>query len=120
MTWRDPWPIILLGVWLALIALGLSGCVTRAELRAALWLNNGLPADRCGPSQAESPEPDLWLYGFYRKLNDEACHDLGKPPGCIEFVPFCDPRSKDWSSMYKDDLNKILDQLIPKRGKGSL
>ena len=78
--------------------LALSGCISRGQVRATVWLNNGLPDGIC------DREPVLWDYGFYRKLKD----------GKFEFMSFCDPRAKDWVSIYKDDFERILDGLLPK------
>lgn len=60
----------------------------------------------CGVSKAESKNPELWDYGFYRKLND----------GTFEFMPYCNPIARDYISMTKEDFKKILDSTIP-RGK---
>ena len=79
---------------LLLCMIVLSGCLTRAKIDAAIWLNNGLPADLC------EKEPELKDYGFYRKLDS----------GQLEFVAFCDPRAREWLSMHKDDFNKLMDE----------
>jgi len=72
--------------------------VTREQVDAAVWLNNGLPSDLC------DKEPRLKDYGFYRKLD----------AGGYEFKPFCDADAKDWVSVQRDQYNNVMDQLLPK------
>lgn len=86
-----------------LLLAGLSGCVEREQLEAALWLNNGMDAALCGPSKEDSPHPELWDYGFYRKLNS----------GKIEFIAYCSPIARKWISIYKRDFNLVMDGLLP-------
>jgi len=74
-----------------------SGCITRAEIKASLWLNNGIPEEVC------SREPSLRDHGFYRRLND----------GKLEFISFCSPDASRWISIYDADLEKILDETLP-------
>lgn len=76
------------------MATAFSGCIDRDQIEASIWLNNGLPQDLC------DQEPELHDYGFYRKLND----------GSLEFVSFCDPKSKEWLSMHSDDFNRLMDE----------
>jgi hypothetical protein len=78
-------------------------CITRQEVRAYTWLNNGLPADLC------EREPRLQDHGFYRRLND----------GRLEFISFCQPNAKDWIGIHRQDFEDVLDKLLPeKRRKG--
>jgi hypothetical protein len=77
------------------------GCISRSEIRAAIWLHNGLPADVC------EREPVLKDHGFYRRL------DGGK----FEFISFCDPESKHWLSMYDRDFENLLDKTLPKEAE---
>lgn len=79
----------------------LSGCMTRSEVKAHIWLNNGMDPELC------AREPVLWNYGFYRKLNN----------GKLEFISFCDPRSRDWQAIHNRDLEEILDKLLPRKKK---
>lgn len=88
---------------LLIFILAMPGCISRKEIEAALWLNNGLPAELCGPNKAESLHPEIWSYGFYRRLNN----------GKYEFVPFCSPHAREWVSMHKDDFKRILDSTVP-------
>ena len=81
------------------IAALMSGCVTRGEIEAAIWLNNGVPKEVC------DREPILRDHGFYRRLND----------GKLEFVSFCDPQAVDWLSMHKTDYVRLLDATLPKK-----
>ena len=89
----------------------LLGCPSKKEIRAAIWKHNGLPIELClahkdqctsDPTFCESKQ-NVWQHGFYRKLND----------GSYEFISFCDPRSKEWLAMWKDDLERILDATLP-------
>jgi hypothetical protein len=77
----------------------LSGCITRGQVKASTWLNNGLPEDLC------VSEPRLRDYGFYRRLND----------GRLEFMAFCNPQSVHWLSFFDQDLNTLVDKLLPER-----
>lgn len=82
----------------AILALSLlmtsQACVTRREIQAAIWLNNSpIPKEFC------ERDPDLKLYGFYRRL------DSGK----LEFMPFCNSKAREWVSMHKDDFNRLMD-----------
>lgn len=71
------------------------GCVNRTQIRANLWLNNGLPADLC------ASEPRLKDYGFYRRLKD----------GGFEFIPFCDAAlTPHMLAIVDTDLDALLDQ----------
>lgn len=88
---------------LLLATITLSGCVTRGQIEAAIWMNNGLDPALCGPSKAESKYPELWDYGHYRRLNS----------GKFEFMPYCDPRSKKWLSMYERDFQRVMDGQVP-------
>jgi hypothetical protein len=66
--------------------------VTRKKIERYIWLNNfPLPKEIC--------EIDS-RYGFYRVLNN----------GKFEFVSACDPRAKQWVSMNKDDLKRLLNE----------
>lgn len=79
--------------------LAFSGCkVTRPEVEAYIYLNNGVPADVC------EREPALKDHGFYRRLND----------GRLEFISFCDPEAQNWVSMFKLDYERLLDKAFPK------
>lgn len=73
--------------------------MSRQQVEATAWLNNGFSPLICGANADANPE--AWLYGFYRRL------DSGK----LEFVPFCDQQSKRWISIRDDDFKKILDGL---------
>lgn len=90
---------LLFGFIIAGILLLATGCVTRGEIEAAVWLNNGVPQDVC------DREPVLKDHGFYRRLND----------GKLEFISFCDPTATDWLSMHKTDYARILDATLPKK-----
>jgi hypothetical protein len=69
--------------------------VSRKEIRAAIWLNNGpIPKEIC------EREPEVAWYGFYRRLNN----------GKLEFVSFCNPDSKEWLAMHKDDFAELINR----------
>ncbi len=88
---------ILIGIFLAI---SLTGCLSRKEIQASIWLNNApIPVELC------EEKPELKQYGFYRRLND----------GKLEFISFCDPSAHKWLAMYETDFNRILDELIPRR-----
>lgn len=71
-----------------------------------MWLNNGLPEDLCGPSAELSPQPRLWQYGFYRKLES----------GKYELVPFCmNKSSQKMIGIVDYQFNYFLDTLLPER-----
>lgn len=76
--------------------LSLNSCVTKKEIQAAIWLNNGpLPESIC------ESIPEIKLYGFYRKLDN----------GKYEFLSYCSQISPEMISMTADDMNKFLDEL---------
>lgn len=92
------WVSFFIFMFIVALLLGfLTGCVTRPEIKAAFWMNNGLPADLC------ASELRLKDYGFYRKLNT----------GKLEFMPFCNPDVKHFVAIIDSDLEKILDKLLP-------
>lgn len=116
----NPWKFIskyfwdLLFVALSIILIvSLSGCITRKEIEANIWLNNGLDVSLCGQSKATSKHPELWDYGVYRKL------DSGK----FELVPYCardemgKPYITDFVSVHKEDLRRILDATLPENSE---
>lgn len=81
---------------LVFTSLIVTGCITRGQIDASAWLNNGLPAELC------QSDPRLMDYGFYRKLNT----------GHFEFIPFCDPLALHMTAFHDQDLEKILDGLL--------
>jgi hypothetical protein len=67
--------------------------VTRNQINSYLWLNNSpIPTEIC------EREPLLKDYGLFRRLNN----------GNFEFISICDARMKNFLSMHKDDLARIL------------
>ena len=75
------------------------GCVTREKIEATIWLTNApLPLEYC------EQIPELKMYGFYRKLNNNK----------IEFVSFCKKESRDFVTMPRSEFDEILDQALPK------
>lgn len=80
-----------------------SGCVTRQEVEAVIWLNNF--NDQGGSlNELCANVPELKQRGFYRKL------DLGK----YELVSVCNPIARDFLIVHKDDLARLLDKALPK------
>lgn len=94
----------------ALSACGIQGCITRAEIKATIWDNNGLSPELCEtvkpPELRSDLAKQLWQYGFYRRL------DRGK----FEFMAFCDPKAVHWLAVYDQDFNEILDKTLPEGG----
>lgn len=73
----------------------LSSCVSKKEVKANLWLNNlKVLSEHC------QSMPELKDIGFYRKLDD----------GKYEIVSVCDPIIKDFYSMHKDVLARLLSE----------
>jgi acid phosphatase class B len=68
--------------------------VSRKKIEAAIWLNNFPPKELC------ERNPELHQYGFYRKLNN----------GKLEFVSICKEEAKKYLTMYKDDLDEIMQE----------
>jgi hypothetical protein len=88
------------------------GCLTRQQIQAKAWLNNtGEPMDSLCHST-----PELWNFGFYRRINDKDC-PKGVAPPCYEFLSFCDKRAEHMVAYTEEDIQKILDALLPKKGR---
>lgn len=88
----------------------LSGCPSRKEVDAELWLNTGLPADIC----QKYPElADAGKFGIYRKL------DTGK----YEFISYCTEipdgaggqkvAVQGYTSINTQKLTSFLNDLLP-------
>ena len=99
-------------VTLALLLLTLplqTSCVNRAQIKAEIWLQSGLPADLC------ERVPELKKYGQYREL------DTGK----YEFLGYCtevqDNTGKRYTvvqgyySINGQKFDSIMDELLPKQ-----
>lgn len=80
------------------------GCVTRGEIKAAIWMNNGSDPALCGPSRAESKNPVLWDHGVFRRLNS----------GGFEFLSFCHPAVREYFAISRADLETILNETLPR------
>lgn len=78
----------------------LSGCVSRDEVEATVWLHNRVPSELC------EQHPSLKSYGIYRRLDQ----------GGFEFVSWCDQKSSEWLLLHKDDFKRFLDELLPEGG----
>lgn len=99
---RRPSPTVRVAEWfllgLLLVVLSmLTGCITRGEVRAALWLNDGMAPELC------EKYPELQKRGFYRVLKD----------GREEFLSYCHPEALKMSSIHQQDLERLLDHLRP-------
>jgi len=84
---------------LSLVLLGLApSCISGPKLKAALWLNEPLPAEVCA-------HPLLKEWGAYRKLND----------GRYEITPYCAKEWGDYFAIRRNDLETILRETLPKK-----
>lgn len=84
---------------LALLTTSQSACIHRPQIYANLWNSAPLPVELC------DKYPEIKPYGFYRKLNN----------GKFEVMPYCSPLSENWLAIYKDDLEKLLNEAaVPK------
>ena len=88
-------------LWMLPLLIFLSGCPTRQEIKANMWLNSGLPKELCDKL------PELKAYGMYRKLNN----------GTYELQAYCNPQAQNYFSVHKDTLEKMLDAYLPKGAK---
>ena len=84
----------------------LQACPKRQEIEAEIWINSGIPAQHCTPEVAKR--------GIYRRLNDDACREKGKPPGCAEFISYCTPEVTNYIAFNKDKLRELLDEAFGK------
>jgi hypothetical protein len=73
-------------------------CVSRKRIKAAIWLNTGIPKALC------DERPELYNLGFYRQLNN----------GKWELVSYCSEHAAQYLTIYSKDLEKILDETLPK------
>lgn len=77
----------------------LQGCLTKEKIDAVLWNNTiAIPKELCDQN------PELKKHGIYRKLND----------GKYEFVSWCNENINLYLSVLGDDLNKLIDENLPK------
>lgn len=93
------------------VLLTLNSCVTRGQVRAEVWMQSGIPVHLC------HEQPDLQLYGIYRKLDS----------GMYEFVSYCaetadeagklSPTVQNYIVFNAAKFYAILDQLLPKGRK---
>jgi hypothetical protein len=81
-----------------------ASCPTRPQIEANFWLTDVLPPELC------AKEPLLQEYGFYRKLNN----------GKWEFISYCNPLISNWTSIYKDDLRRILNAFFRNKSPNGL
>lgn len=99
------YPLALMAASCATLFLASCKTPTRAEIDATTWLNNApISADTCARA------PELRDRGFYRRLNDNVCRSLGRPIGCVEFISFCSPASRDMIAIPKKDFERILNE----------
>ena len=75
----------------------LSSCVSKKEVKANLWLNNlHVLSKYC------TDIPELNDIGLYRKIDS--------PEGQFEIVSVCDSNIKNFYSMHKDTLARLLNE----------
>lgn len=89
---------------LVVVLLTLStGCVTRRQIEAAIWINNFYPDEGESISELCINDPRLERYVFYRKLNN----------GKFEVISICDPNAGTMFSMTASDVKEMLDGTLP-------
>lgn len=82
-----------------LSSISLQGCLNRAEVKAEIWLNSGLPKDVC------DAHPELMEFGMYRML------DSGK----FEVLPYCSANAQTYYGINAQKFDAILDELLPEK-----
>lgn len=82
---------------LSFATLCLTSCLGREEIEATVWLNN-FPI----PGSMIEKMPEICDRGFYRKLST----------GKIEFISSCKRTAKDMRAIHKDDLKRIMDNIV--------
>jgi hypothetical protein len=95
-------------ILLVLAFITLTGCPKRAEVRAEMWLQSGLPADLCAKN------PEIRQYGMYRRLNDDVCEKAGKKIPCYELQRYCNAEAKKYLAIEEQRFNDLLDAYLPK------
>lgn len=90
---------------LLISCLVLSSCVSKKEVKANLWLNNlHVLSKYC------EEIPELNDIGLFRRIDS--------PEGQFELVSVCDPNIKNFYSMHKDVLARMLNgRAKPKKEK---
>ena len=83
----------------ALLGLAISGCITRQEIDAHIWLQSGIPATVCQAS------PKIAKSGIYRKLNN----------GKYEFISYCSPLIRHYLSIKDSEYEELLEKLLKKK-----
>jgi len=96
--------LAMLALSLSIILLLGSGCLTRDQVQAEVWLQTGLSPTECASN------PSLDTFGIYRKLND----------GTYEFISYCSvnpetgkPYVQDYIDFNAQKFQDILDKLLP-------
>lgn len=79
------------------LLISLPACINRAEVKAEIWLNSGLPEDIC------TLHPELKEFGMYRKLDN----------GKYELLPYCSKFSQEYYGINAKKFDEILDELLP-------
>lgn len=94
----------------------LCSCVSRETIQAELWMHEAIPEPIC------QNNPSLKDYGIFRKIK---CTKNSKPelcpPGKLtyeEYIPYCSPVIKNYSSANNEKIGEWLKQLTsPKRSR---
>lgn len=86
-----------------------SGCVTRQQIEADVYQNDGIPASVC------AKYPEIRNYGMYRVV---ACTSKPQSKQCQhgekafeELRPYCGASSRNYLSMLNSDVEKWLNEL---------
>ena len=96
-----------------MLSLTLSGCVTRQQIEASIWIDSGLPASACAGASDECKKDPVkcpeelwgWRYGKYRIVENDK----------LAFVAYCTIENGRWSSIETQKLKEILDKALPKK-----
>jgi hypothetical protein len=92
---------------LSLLVLTLSGCISRKQILAEVWLEGGISPEVC-KLDARIPK-----FGVYRRLNDEVCEKLGKKVPCYEFLSYCAKEIQNSVRFNSEKFYQILDATLP-------
>lgn len=94
------------------IFLFLTGCITRKEVLAQVWLHGAIPEELC------NKYPELKQYGIFRRLNDD---QNGKPQW--EFLPYCEKDGIKYVERYlgfnSEKFYEILNAELPEKNGSS-
>lgn len=94
-----------------LLLLLLSACVTRQQVEAELWMNDGIPKYIC------DQKPELYNFGIYRVVpcRPEVLDCQHGEPSYQEYLPYCSNRIKEFMSADRRNVIDWLAQLTRPR-----